>query len=280
MSPANRKMSARQVAQDVRNGMTHTALMEKYALSFKGVVILLNKMVEAGFLSRNEVDDRLRTVEAEKTGKEKEYSSDQSAEVATEADVLEESSSEGHSNSQGITDSGSSRRRKVGAGLVAFLVFASLIGYLIMPSNRKPSVIDESEDIKRQVVQDGEEIARKDRLLIEAVNKGDPHKVSKLLSQGANAQTQDEKGLTPLIISARNGQSEIVEVLLSKGADINFVTSGGDSALVAASTSGRSELVRLLLEKGANPDAKGPSHQNALTLAVWSGNVDKVAALV
>lgn len=75
MSPARRKISAKEVVEDIRNGMTQTDLMKKYALSFEGLFSLLNKMVDAGLLTQSEVDDRPRTGGAEKAGLGKEYRS-------------------------------------------------------------------------------------------------------------------------------------------------------------------------------------------------------------
>ena len=150
MDPPKRKITAKEVVQDIRNGMTRTDLMEKYALSFEGLFGLLNKMVEVGFLTQNEVDDRLRTGDTEKAGKGKDYSRGQATEVAMQSDTLSGGSKQSNM-SHGITDSSSSKRRKIFVGIASFLFFAVLIAYLIMPSNQKPHVVGKSEDIKREV---------------------------------------------------------------------------------------------------------------------------------
>jgi ankyrin repeat protein len=125
-----------------------------------------------------------------------------------------------------------------------------------------------------------EEIAERDRLLWEAVNKGELQKVHELLNKGANLDSRDPEGMTPLMIATRSDKRELVELLLSKESNINFVGPYGDSALLVAAMNGRSELVTFLLEKGASPDARNSDGQTALMLAYLTGNMEKVKTLL
>jgi hypothetical protein len=54
-----RKISAAQVAADIRGGMTDMALMAKYALSARGLEGLCRKLVEAGKVEQAELDRRM-----------------------------------------------------------------------------------------------------------------------------------------------------------------------------------------------------------------------------
>src|SRR5438093_9258502 len=42
-----------------------------------------------------------------------------------------------------------------------------------------------------------------------------------LLNQGADADTRDEQGRTPLMYAAQNGRNNIVTLLIRRGADVN-----------------------------------------------------------
>ncbi|MEO5760671.1 MAG: ankyrin repeat domain-containing protein [Vicinamibacteria bacterium] len=62
-------------------------------------------------------------------------------------------------------------------------------------------------------------------------------------------------GMTPLLLSIRQGQVDVVKTLIEAGADVNQI-SGGDktSALLMATVNGRFDLGMYLLEHGADPN--------------------------
>ena len=57
-----------------------------------------------------------------------------------------------------------------------------------------------------------------DKQLIDASKNGDYEKVKKLLENGADANTKNDDGDTPLHESARNSYTDIVRLLLENGA--------------------------------------------------------------
>lgn len=59
-----------------------------------------------------------------------------------------------------------------------------------------------------------------DKLLI-AVEKGSVEEVEKLIQEGAEVNSQDNDGKTPLHKAAWRGNSTVVENLIEKGADVN-----------------------------------------------------------
>ena len=75
-----------------------------------------------------------------------------------------------------------------------------------------------------------------------------------LLGRGANPNIADDRGETPLMISARLGWRDGAEILILKGAKVDGVNRLGETALIAAVQARQSALVRVLLENGANPD--------------------------
>jgi hypothetical protein len=54
-----RKITAREVIQDIRAGKSDQALMQKYSLSARGLQSLFDKLVRAGAVTQRELDDRV-----------------------------------------------------------------------------------------------------------------------------------------------------------------------------------------------------------------------------
>ena len=71
--------------------------------------------------------------------------------------------------------------------------------------------------------------------------------VSYLLSKGAEINTTNEFGNTPLSEAASLGYYELCEYLLKNGADHRITTAEGDSALSEAATANKIKVVELLL---------------------------------
>ena len=70
--------------------------------------------------------------------------------------------------------------------------------------------------------------------LIDASKRGDLSEVKKLLANGADANTRDTKGHTPLQCAVSSGNVEVAQALLVAGADVNACANDGYTALHAA----------------------------------------------
>lgn len=92
---------------------------------------------------------------------------------------------------------------------------------------------------------------RQKLILHRAVVAGDLEKVRSLLEQGADANGQDELGLTPLHVAASLENPAMVRLLLEGGADIYAREKYDMAPLVMAAWYGRVEVARLLMERGA-----------------------------
>ena len=87
------------------------------------------------------------------------------------------------------------------------------------------------------------------------IEEGDTEKVQKLLSIGANPNSQDERGFTALIWASHNGQLDTVRLLLENKADVNLKNKNnhmkenyGETALIMASSNGHLDVVYQLLK--------------------------------
>ena len=58
-----RRIDAEQVLNDIRSGMSDQSLMNKYALSAKGLQSLFEKLLDAGLITQSELEDRMSTSE-------------------------------------------------------------------------------------------------------------------------------------------------------------------------------------------------------------------------
>jgi ankyrin repeat protein len=108
--------------------------------------------------------------------------------------------------------------------------------------------------------------------LLAASLQGDAAKVQELISQGADVNTTDPDGRTPLLNAVEKGKIDIVKLLLDKNALINVKTKAGGTPLVLAAGNNFPEIVKLLMDKSI--DAK--DYLPALNLAVKNGNRDVV----
>jgi len=90
-----------------------------------------------------------------------------------------------------------------------------------------------------------------------AAEAGDAWAVRQMIAAGADANARDEKGTTPLMKAASEGQVGVARVLLAARAEVDAAEAGkeyvGWTALMYAVEWNHPALVRLLLEAGANP---------------------------
>jgi len=116
--------------------------------------------------------------------------------------------------------------------------------------------------------------------IYEAIQNGTLEDVKFLVEQnGEKVNTKNDKGETPLHISANLNNIEVVKYLISKGADVNAKDNRGDTPLHSATDGDPClELIECLITNGAEIDAKG--HQGFTPLqsglvALNSGEVIK-----
>jgi hypothetical protein len=94
-----------------------------------------------------------------------------------------------------------------------------------------------------------------------------------LLQHGAELESRDVHGQTPLMWAAKRGNLEVVQCLVEHGAELNAKDEGERTALVLARAWGQTNVVEYLIKRGAiSPSA--PAKDNSvcdLTVGVFSG---------
>lgn len=104
--------------------------------------------------------------------------------------------------------------------------------------------------------------------------------VRRLLSDGADVNSKDEDGVTPLMRAASAGRGDMVALMLASGADVHATTSGGVSALMMASLGGYIEAIAPLLAAKADANSRDNQGRTALMAAASSGETAAIQALL
>jgi ankyrin repeat protein len=107
-----------------------------------------------------------------------------------------------------------------------------------------------------------------------------PEIVEMLLAHGANPNSRDDNGITPLMAAAMSADS--IRLLVDSGADANAADENGTTALHRAvgSWAGSDECVALLLEAGTDPNAVDAHGTTPLHRAAWCGTPAAVADIL
>lgn len=108
--------------------------------------------------------------------------------------------------------------------------------------------------IAKQLLEKGADVEIKDRTLGGTAliySVGSPEIVSLLLERGANANAQNDLGLSALMIAAFNGYATTIPLLLNGGADLNAKDRLGKTALTYAKERRSDDIAELLERLGA-----------------------------
>jgi hypothetical protein len=100
--------------------------------------------------------------------------------------------------------------------------------------------------------------------------------VRELLDKGADVNTRDEFGCTPLRLAATIGNIDIVKFLVERGADADAKDKFGFTPLHCAASNGHLDIVKFLVERGVDVNARDEDGRTPLDLARKYNRLDVV----
>nr|WP_274364142.1 MULTISPECIES: ankyrin repeat domain-containing protein [unclassified Paenibacillus] len=118
------------------------------------------------------------------------------------------------------------------------------------------------------------------RSLIQAAESGNTDKVLQLINDGADINTRDARGRTPILAATHGNKAETVKALIEAGADIHLQDNILDNPFLYAGAEGFLEIVKLLIDAGADPTITNRYGGTALILASEHGYVEVVKELL
>ncbi len=116
--------------------------------------------------------------------------------------------------------------------------------------------------------------------LVTAAECGDTAAVLAMISAGADINTQDARGRTPVLAATHGNHTETVQALIQAGADINLRDDRKDNVLLYAGAEGLLDILRLAIAAGADTRITNRFGGTALIPAAERGHVDVVRELL
>lgn len=114
-----------------------------------------------------------------------------------------------------------------------------------------------------------------------AAYDGDVNALAVLIEAGANLETRDGSGRTPIIIAAFASHDRIVKILATAGADLNAMESQAYDIVTIASVANDRDMLSLVLELGASAkNITSPYDGTALIAAAHLGHHEVVSMLI
>ena len=115
--------------------------------------------------------------------------------------------------------------------------------------------------------------------LLQQSHLGNTLVVKALLFAGANIETTNFSGWTPLHYAACYGRTDIVNLLIKAGASVDAKAWDGRTPLYAAAANDHADVAKILLEAGASVDARTKSGKTPLKLALDYTNTSVVKVI-
>jgi uncharacterized protein len=114
-----------------------------------------------------------------------------------------------------------------------------------------------------------------------AAAKGDVADIKRRAADGADLNTRDSLGRTPLMVAAHRRDLEAARTLIVAGADLNALDGQAYDVITIASVADDVAMVKLAIASGGNARAvTSPYRGTALIAAAHLGHAEVVAALI
>ena len=149
------------------------------------------------------------------------------------------------------------------------------LGYGFTPQGFLKAIDNDSKDAVHVFLSCGIDLEVKDErgwtpLMIAAAN-GNEKLTLLLILSGARLMARDINGFTPLHWAAFSGMSDVVELLISKEVDVNSQSKFGWTSLMQACTRGHLSVCSVLVASGANVNLSNSVSSTALHIAASKG---------
>lgn len=119
-----------------------------------------------------------------------------------------------------------------------------------------------------------------DEQLLRAAEQGKTDTVSQLIKDGANIDTQDSSGRTPIMIATYQNDLETAKVLIEAGADVNIRDDMKNNPFLYAGAEGYLDILKLTIAAGADPSITNRFGGTALIPASEHGYTEVVKELL
>jgi uncharacterized protein len=113
-----------------------------------------------------------------------------------------------------------------------------------------------------------------------AVESGDEYAIGLFLSSGMDVDSRDERGWTPLMISAFNGNEKIAELLIRCNANVHARDNAGYGPIHWAAFNGYTKVINLMLERQADVNARSQHGWTPLLQAATRGHLAACRMLI
>lgn len=137
------------------------------------------------------------------------------------------------------------------------------------------AIVSGHRDLAELLIAKGAEVS-----LHAAVRLSDAERVRSCLEKGADVNTKDAAGLTPLHVAVNNKRRDVAELLISKRADLDARDKDGSTPLVLALDSRQRDMADLLISAGADLNASDGDGYTPLYHAIWANDANMVEVLV
>jgi ankyrin repeat protein len=114
----------------------------------------------------------------------------------------------------------------------------------------------------------------------DAVMKGDPAAVRKLILAKADVNAPQVDGATALHWAVYRDNMDLADLLLRSGADVNAANREGVTPLAMAALYGNAAMIQRLLKAGADAKQRGPNGETMVMFAARNGSPQAIKVLV
>jgi ankyrin repeat protein len=292
-----RRISAKELINDMRAGIADSGLSEKHRISPEGLQFMMRRLVDAGLITSLELSERSSLTES-RTRRESVEKRDPGFRCHICRSTIPRELDEcpycdaitGDFENRLILDVPSAISGAEQAPLTVEDIQTEITGIFPM-SEETLWLHDDSQGVDIPVpdqdipnIPDVEHAQKppvdRTKILLRAASRGQLETVRSLVQSGTNVDSRSKYGNTPLMRAAYKGHVRVAEFLLDNGADINAQNMHGNTPLLVTVSSGHSEMIEFLLRRGADPEIKNMDGNAPLTVAAVDGKVLLVQLLV